>query len=109
MDCILIRPSILGSFVGLSCDLTENNTGEIIMDHQLLRMLLDKAKNLRKLCIIHKINDADAALADGLVINAPLEELKLVGISDKSLEIILKIKTLKQLSLERCDEITNNG
>ena len=44
MDCILIRPSILGSLVGLSCDLTENNTGEIIMDHQLLRMLLDKAR-----------------------------------------------------------------
>ena len=104
-DCIRERPDI----VELFCDETDSGTGDIIIDHQLLRMLLEKAKNLRKLCISHKINDADAALADGLVINAPLEKLKLVGVSEKSLEIIFKLKSLKHLGLESCDEITNNG
>ena len=109
-DCIRIKPDLLDSLVEFSCDQTKNDTSEIIIeDHRLLRMLLEKAKKLRKLCIHHKINNADAALEDGLIINAPLDKLKLVGVSDRSLEIIFKLKSLKSLSLERSDEITNDG
>ena len=109
-DCIRIKPDLLDSLVEFSCDQTKNDTSEIIIeDHRLLRMLLEKAKKLRKLCIHHKINNADAALEDGLIINAPLEKLKLFGVSDRSLEVICKLKSLKQLGLERSDEITNDG
>ena len=48
-------------------------------------------------------------MVDGLIINAPLEKLKLVGVSDRSLDIIFKLKSLKSLGLERSDEITNDG
>ena len=109
-DCIRLRRDLLDCLVGLSCDQSYDDTDtQLIHDHRLLRMLLDNAKYLRRLSIFHRINDADAALANSLDINAPLEELKLVGVSERSLQIIFKLKSLKKLSFERCDEITNNG
>ena len=108
MNCVTRKPKLLSALDAIYME-TNDTIDEQLLDHRLLRFLLEKAYTMRIVVSSLDFDDGDAVFAN-LAIKSPLEHLALSNISDSSLETIFQLsKTLYSLILHGCEQITTDG